>query len=355
MPNEIQLVEVDPKRAGPEFWRRYHAYRRLRHEETRPDDPIRPDDVDEKRMRRDDPFETRYYYEITRDGMMLSWFSALTPTPGSPGYESNKHIFEAYWSVHPDHRRQGIGGSWLPLLVELMDRHRCTVLSTGADEDSGHAFMKWLGAEAKQVETKNRLKLSEVDWAMVRRWADDGPKRSPQTRLEVYEGGVPEAMWDDYAPQLSRMLNTMPFDQLDHGEIVVTPETLREWYALGSIGGERLYTILTREPDGVISGMTECSWAPHRPTLIHQQFTGVRPDARGRGLGKWIKAGMLEHIREVYPEAQWITTENADSNAPMLAINQRLGFKLHRTGIEYQMSRDQLAARVKELATRTKH
>jgi mycothiol synthase len=353
MRSELRPVAIDPKSAGPEFWQRYHAYRRLRHAETRPDDPIRPDDVDEKRMRRDDPLETHHYHEIARDGVILSWFSTSNATPGSPGYESNKHIFEAYWSVHPDHRRQGIGGSWLPLVLELMDRNGCTVLSTGADEDSGHAFIKWLGADAKQIETENRLRLSGVDWDMVRRWSEDGPKRSTQTRLEVYDGGVPEGMWDDYAPQLTSMLNTMPFDQLDHGEIVVTPDTLREWNARRAIGGEREHAVLTREPDGVISGITECSWAPHRPTLIHQQFTGVRPDARGRGLGKWIKAAMLEHIRKVHPQAQWITTENADSNAPMLAINQTLGFKPYRTWTEYQMSREKLAARVKTLPARS--
>jgi GNAT superfamily N-acetyltransferase len=352
MPNEPTPVRVDPRRTSPDFWKRYHAYRRLRHAETRPDDPIRPDGVDEARMRRDDPFETRYYHEITRDGLMLSWFSAQTVKPGSPGYDSNKHIFEADWSVHRDHRRQGIGASWLPIVLELMNRHGCTVLSTYAEEDSGHAFLKWFGAEAKLVETENRLKLSDVDWAMVRRWIDDGPKRSPRTRLEIYDGGIPEPMWDDYAPQMSSMLNTVPFDELDHGETVVTPETLPEWYERGRIGGERLHAILTREPDGVISGMTDCSWAPHRPALIHQQFTGVRPDARGRGLGKWIKAAMLEHIREVHPEAQWISTDNANSNAPMLAINQKLGFKPYRTGTEYQTSREHLAAKVQELTAK---
>ncbi len=352
MSNDLMPVEIEPQRAGSDFWKRYHAFRRLRHGETRPDDPIRPDDVEARRMQRDDPFETRYFYEITRDGMMLSWLSGLTTSPGSPGYDSNKHLFEASWSVHRNHRRQGIGRSWLPLILELMDRHGCTVLSTSAEEDSGHAFLKWLGADAKLIETENRLKLSDVDWAMVRRWIDNGSKRSPQTRLEVYDGGIPEALWDDYAPQMTSMLNTVPFDQLDHGEIVVTPETLREWNARRRIGGERQHAMLTREPDGVISGMTDCSWAPHRPTLIHQQFTGVRPDARGRGLGKWIKAAMLEHIREVYPDAQWINTDNANSNAPMLAINRQLGFKPYRTGIEYQISREQLAARVHELAGR---
>jgi hypothetical protein len=33
----------------------------------------------------------------------------------------------------------------------------------------------------------------------------------------------------------------------------------------------------------------------------------------------------------------------------MLTINERLGFRAHRPGADYQMSRDQLAARIQAL------
>ena len=144
----------------------------------------------------------------------------------------------------------------------------------------------------------------------------------------------------------------MPFENLDFGEIVLTPDHMREYYARLEIGHDRLHTILTREPDGVISAITDMSWTPHRPTIIEQRFTGVRPDARGRGLGKWIKAAMLKHVHELYPQARWVTTENAGSNAPMLAINKRLGFREFRAGTEYQISRDAVAERIKALAAR---
>ena len=81
-------------------------------------------------------------------------------------------------------------------------------------------------------------------------------------------------------------------------------------------------------------------------------FTGVRPDARGRGIGKWLKAYMLDRMHRLYPDAEWISTGNADSNGPMLAINMKMGFKRHRWGAEYQISRDQLAERVEALAVR---
>jgi GNAT superfamily N-acetyltransferase len=353
MISSLSPVAVEAKTAPRDFWTRYHAYRRIRHAETRPDDPVKPDDLVEKDMEHEEPFDIRYRYEVTRDGQLLSWFVASTAKPGSPGYDSNKHIFWADASVHPDHRRLGIGRTWIPLALELMDRHGCTTLSMGTEEESGHAFLKWMGAEGRFSGAENRLQLSSVDWAVLRRWAEDGPKRSPATKLEVYDGHLPEEMWEDHCPQFATMLNTMPWEEMDHGDIVVTPAHLADWYGRMDVQGMSEYTMLTREPDGVISGITDMQYAPFRPKMIHQGFTGVRTDARGRGLGKWLKAAMLLHVRELYPRLEVVITENAGSNAPMLAINTKMGFKQYRAGTEYQITRSELIARSKNLAGRS--
>jgi mycothiol synthase len=318
--------------------------------ESRPDDPTRPDEIEERRLKRENPFDLEYHYEIAEDGVLLSWFSGSTAKPGTPAYEANKHLFWADLYVRPDHRRRRIGSSWMPVLLELMDRHGCTVAGTGIEENSGHAFLKWLGAEAKLAGAENRLKLADVDWAMAQRWIDDGQRRSPKTQLEFYEGRMPEDMWEEFAPQLTSLLKNIPFEDLDIGEILVTPDHMREWYARMDLGRELQYTVLTREPDRVISAMTDTSWGPYRPTILEQRFTGVRTDARGRGLGKWIKAEMLVRLRKIHPEIEWVVTDNAGSNAPMLGINKQLGFKQYRAQTEYQISRDGLASRVKQLA-----
>jgi mycothiol synthase len=136
---------------------------------------------------------------------------------------------------------------------------------------------------------------------------------------------------------------------LDIGVITTTPARMTEWYARMDMAGMTDHTMLTREPDGVISGITNVEYVPFRPKMIHQGFTGVRPDARSRGLGKWLKAAMLMRISELYPRVEVFVTENGGSNAPMLAINTKLGFKQFLTGSEYQMSRDRLAARLHDL------
>ncbi len=349
MIGNLSPVAVDPRTAPREFWTRYHAFRRLRHAETRPDDPITPDGIVEKALKHEDPFEIRYRYEVVRERVLLSWFAARTSKPGSPEYETNKHILWADAAVHPDHRRRHLGGAWIPLVIELMERHGCTTLSMGTEEDSGHAFLRWMGAESRLTGAENRLEIASVDLDLLRRWAKDGPKLSPNATLEVYDGRLPEEMWDDYCPQFSTMLNTMPWEDMDHGDIVVTPAMQADWYERMDAEGRSEHTMLTREADGIISGITDMTYAPYQPKMLHQGFTGVRADARGRGLGKWLKAAMLLHLLELYPGVETVVTGNAGSNVPMLAINTKMGFKAYRQGAEYQITRDRLVERSKAL------
>jgi GNAT superfamily N-acetyltransferase len=349
MVGDLKQTPIEPKTADRASWSRYHELSRLRHQETRPDDPMVPPDLEEQLMKRDDPFRIRHRYEVSRDGVMLSSLYCESVTPGTPEYESNKQFFEADIYVRADDRRQRIGTSWLPLVTKLMDRHGCTMLGMYAELESGREFLRWIGAEPKLTEIENRLKLADLDWAMVEGWAAEGPARSPQTKLEIYDGKIPESMWEAFAPQYSALINTVPWEELDHGDVVVTPDQMREWYSRMEITGDLQHSVIAREPDGSISGMTDVGWAPYRRTIIQQQLTAVHPKARGRGLGKWIKAAMLLHVRELYPDAQWIATENAGSNAPMLNINRMLGFKQYRVGSQYQISRERLGARLKDL------
>jgi len=51
MITNLSPAAVDTKTAPREFWTRYHAYRRLRHAETRPNDPVKPDELVEIEMK----------------------------------------------------------------------------------------------------------------------------------------------------------------------------------------------------------------------------------------------------------------------------------------------------------------
>ena len=83
MIGNVSPAAVDTKTAPPDFWSRYHAYRRLRHAETRPDNPVKPDDLVEISMKREDPFEFEHRYEIARAGRMAAGVPRSEPAPSA--------------------------------------------------------------------------------------------------------------------------------------------------------------------------------------------------------------------------------------------------------------------------------
>jgi hypothetical protein len=47
-------------------------------------------------------------------------------------------------------------------------------------------------------------------------------------------------------------------------------------------------------------------------------------------------------IKEDFPDVSTVRTDNATTNAPMLSINERLGFKFFRESIEAHITLDKL-------------
>lgn len=341
------VAEFLPKEASREGWERFHTYRKKRHMQRRPDDPIYPDDLTEQSMKRDDPFGESVYFYLEEEDQFISMFSGGTMKPAAPGYDNNKHLLWASGSVLPEYRRQGIGTMWLSKIVELFDRWPETKIWTaGTEEEDGHAFLQWVGAESKLTGAENRLKWSEIDWDLVDSWVEEGPKRAAGAKLELYENRLPEELWAQYLPIYTTLGNLAPREDLDMGDWVNTPENWHEMYSRADEQGDVHHTMIIREPNGDISGLTEVWFNKVQETMLYQDLTGVDPKYRGRGLGKWLKAAMLQHARDNYPKLDWVVTGNANSNGPMLSINHRLGFKEYKGSASYQLDKDRLREKI---------
>jgi GNAT superfamily N-acetyltransferase len=103
------------------------------------------------------------------------------------------------------------------------------------------------------------------------------------------------------------------------------------------------HAVLTYEPDGTVSGLSDVTWRPDRPDVAHQRFTGVLPSLRGGGRGKALKAAMLRFLRERHEAPLRVTTSNEVSRGPMIAINERLGFESRLAVVDWRIGRDELA------------
>lgn len=339
--------EFLPERASPVDWRLYHAFRRRRQAECWPEDPLEPDQLAEAGLRHADPFATHHRWYAVRDGSMVSLFEAHAVSPVSPEYAGSRHLLWTHAMVLRPHRRRGIGRSWLSKVVELADKHRATVVSMRTEQEPGHAFLRWLGAEPRFTEAENRLDLRDVDWGLVSKWAREGPQRLPRSRLELHFNRLPAALVAEFCQAVTELVKLVPWEQADHGEEIYTPATLDDWYARLELADGAHHVCLAREADGSIAGLTDMVKYRHETGLVRQQLTAVRRDMQGRGLGKWLKAAMLQMVLEAHPDTRYVSTQNARSNAPILAINHRLGFRLHRVSTDYQIPRDALAERVR--------
>src|SRR5215471_14667784 len=144
---QVVRAEFVPERASQEEWRRYHDFRRRSHEEWRPGEPLEPDEVAQALLCTRSRFSWDHHWQVTVGSQMLSELGAETVRPESPEYETNRHLLWAWvWVLEP-YRRRGIGRAWIPKVLELMDEYGCMVLSMGAEQESGHAFIRSLGAE----------------------------------------------------------------------------------------------------------------------------------------------------------------------------------------------------------------
>ena len=168
------LALFDPAAASAEEWQTYHRFRQLRHEEESPDEPHTPDDVVERRLKLGDPYskEQRWLWQRGDEVVAEVWASTLTPA--SPEYESSRHLlFADAWVLGPA-RRQGVGRGSLPALLSVMEETGARLLTADTCDESGKAFLQWLGAAPRYSEARSRLDLRLVDWEMVGRWVREG-------------------------------------------------------------------------------------------------------------------------------------------------------------------------------------
>ncbi|MFQ5985759.1 MAG: GNAT family N-acetyltransferase [Thermoplasmata archaeon] len=343
----LKVVSFDPKRATREEWARFHAYRRKRHAETDPDDPLLADATVEAHQRNPGTaWKELAFAVIDVDGSdeWVGWQTLEFARPDGPSYEENKHILWVWISLAPAYRRQGIGRRLLREAANYAREHGKSLVVSYAEEASGRAFWKAVGAKDAQRDRQSRLDLDEVDWTMVEQWAAEGPVRSPSSRLAWFTNRIDEEDIEEWCEAFTEVWNMMPRDDLDIGDEVFNPERRRKAETGIAEGGGTILTAVTKEKDGTISGLTELGYYPEEDWMIHQWMTGVRRPYRGRGLGKWIKAAMLLRVRKEFPQVRVVRTGNAFSNAPMLSINERLGFKLYREGMEVQISLEDLEA-----------
>lgn len=337
------IIEFIPENATELEWNAFFRHSEKIYKEKNPRDNLPLRETTKSALLDPIPFfDIKRWVVWNDDKSEIIGFGRLyLETPESSDYATNKHVAFAYITVTKEMRRkQKIGTKLLKHLVQESKKHNIQIFQTEVDTPSGVAFCYHYGGDLVLQEMENRLYFEDINWELVNEWVNLGENRSKGSIIELFET-VPENDLEEFCKVFSETVNQRPTGDMDQN-VTVTPETRRIEEENYANKGYKWYTIVSKEPDGHISGMTEFYWKPSEPYRINQGLTSVLKKYRAKGLGKLLKAKMTIFIHQNFPDAKYIATETARSNAPMIAINERLGFILHHRKYVYKWDIEEL-------------
>jgi mycothiol synthase len=260
----------------------------------------------------------------------------------------NQHLGFVELRVAPPYRRQHVGSSLIDAVATRANAEDRRVLSAFSWDlvAAGEPFARSVGGENKQVIRRSDLDLLALDRDLVARWLDVPEDVRDAYELWLVVGAYPT---DQYAAiaEVEVVMNTMPHDDLDLEDAVIDADWVAQREQQDAESPGERWTIFARERSTQrLVGYTQVFLYPDWPGHVDQGNTGVHPDHRGHGLGRWLKAAMIDRIFGEKPESFRIRTNNAFSNAPMVAINDELGFVVTATLTVWEAGVDTVLRRV---------
>ncbi|MCW2913345.1 MAG: GCN5-related N-acetyltransferase [Actinomycetia bacterium] len=258
-------------------------------------------------------------WAAVEDGMAGVAYLRLPNEPGRAG--------EIDIQVRPRRRRQGIGSRLLAVAADGVRAGDCgTVISQVFADAPAVPFLESHGFRCVLTMRELVLRMSDVEPGRLNGVLRPGP---PGYELVRWTGTVPDALADGFAEAKVAMAELPAGEQMRWDA-----DRVREMAEMVAKRGDDLYTVAAVRGDHV-AGFTEIVVPCSSPARAAQYDTVVVPEHRGRRLGIWVKAAMLEWLRAERPEVTEIETDNADDNQHMLAVNEELGFHKRREYREY--------------------
>jgi len=293
-----------------------------------PDVPLSASEVREQYRRFDERrFAREWVIAEERGGQAVGYgFHAHLPWSFHP------EKYQLFVAVHPRSHRRGIGTALMRYHLDRLGARGATRVKSWAREDHAHAvaFLQRFGFEEHARTFESRLAVACVvlaPFAAYTRRAEeagvtfttlkDELRRDPHCLAAVYQAhctldiGAPR---EDPDPPTPPSFERFVEDEVRH------PQALLDAFFLAKKGD--LYV-----------GESALKRSESDPGVLWQQLTGVLPEYRGTGIATALKLRTVEYAQVMgYRE---IRTFNSSRNAPMLAINTKLGFARQPAWIDF--------------------
>jgi RimJ/RimL family protein N-acetyltransferase len=250
----------------------------------------------------------------------------------------NRHTAIIEARIDPAHRRRGLGSTFYDVLERLAaEAERTTLFTFGSDSEAVRGFAEGRGYALGSVGMSRQVDLREISVEQVEAvYAEAAAVAGNDYELVRVRGAMPEDLMEVYVDAVAA-INDAPLDDLVLEDEVFDAGRIRQYERGHAMSGYRLYRVLARHrASGAIAGHTVVAVRGDRPHLGDQHDTTVVRAHRGHRLGLLLKADMMRWLREVEPDLETIGTQNAASNDHMIAVNERLGYRVLGRSVEFQ-------------------
>ena len=243
--------------------------------------------------------------------------------------------------VLPASRRRGIGSSLLAAVEQIVVAAGRTELG-GMDEtparadpagfadyeDAAGPFAVRHGFALAQTMVRRELQLP-LSPRHARALADSPKARPPGYSLITFADRWPDELIADRCELGRRMSTDVPIGEQELDEEVWDEARVRQIEAaFAAQNRAKVITVARHDDSGRLAGFTEIAVPLGAPESVWQHDTLVMREHRGHSLGFAMKVANLAALEQRFPAARTVSTWNAAENAPMIAVNDEMGFEV---------------------------
>jgi GNAT superfamily N-acetyltransferase len=327
----VQVAEIDPRNeADFDAW---FAVLRVTDMERAPDKPGWQR-VERLAMALDDDGPEQHRLFVARDGGGV--------VHGIADVEfyrrENLELARVDLRVLPASRRRGIGSSLLAAIEQVVVAAGRTELG-GMDEtpmradstdygDAAASFARRHGFTFTQQMVRRELRVP-LSPRHARALADNPKSRPPGYTLITFLDRWPDELVADRCALGRRMSTDVPMGEQELDEEVWDEARVRQIEAaFAAQNRAKVITVARHDDSGTLAGFTEIAVPLGAPESVWQHDTLVVREHRGHGLGFAMKLANVAALEQGFPAARGVSTWNAAENAPMIAVNDEMGFEV---------------------------
>ncbi len=252
-------------------------------------------------------------------------------------------------AVDPAQRRRGVGTAIVNAMAERGRAGGRAVLNSIVDapidrvaDDASLWFGPKVGFEVMLSGNIRHLAVPlEAGHLEELRAEVERARDASAYRVQTFEAPWPASYLEDQCALFRSMSTDEPHGDEGHEEEVWDADRVHENDALRVARGARyLIAVAEHRATGRLVACTELLLAADAPGQAWQMLTVVRPEHRGHRLGLAVKIANAAALTRQAPEVRLIITGNAAVNAPMIAVNEMMGFEIASEGNFWQKRLD---------------